>query len=47
MKKARLVRKTRKILKIGRGTLRKIQQKMSCGHLAVDYRERIEKLVKP
>ena len=47
--------KTRKILKISRGILRRAMlrherledpTKMSYGHLAVDYYERIKKLVK-
>ena len=55
MKKDRLMRKTRKTSKIGRGTLRiamlrrerlEDQKKKSYGHLAVDYYERIKKLVK-
>ena len=49
------MRKISKTLKIGRGTLRRAMlrcerledpKKMSCGHLAVEYRERIKKLVK-
>ena len=50
------MRKTSKTLKIGRGTLRRAMLRrerledpktMSYGHLVVDYRERIKKLVKP
>ena len=55
MKQAWLMRKTRKILKISRGTLRiamlrcerlEDPTKMSYGHLVVNYYERINKLVK-
>ena len=53
MKKARLMRKTSKTLKIGRGTLRRailrrerLEDPTKNGHLAVDYHERIKKLVK-
>ena len=49
------MRKTRKILKIGRGTPRRAMlrherledpTKSSFGHLVVEYHERIKKLVK-